>query len=83
MAISEFELNANILTDLAVAYLSSVNIDKATEYAERAVRLDPTNTVAQDVLKRVLAFGKGFKPQGERAGKARTRPSASSIEYEA
>jgi len=68
--------NANILTDLAVAYLSSVNIDKATEYAERAVRLDPTNAVAQDILKRVLNFGKGFKPQGERAGTARTRPSA-------
>ncbi|MBA7702218.1 hypothetical protein ES703_110976 [subsurface metagenome] len=40
--------NANILTDLVVAYLSSVNIDKATEYAERAVRLNPTNAVAQD-----------------------------------
>jgi len=68
--------NANILTDLAVAYLSSVNIDKATEYAEKAVRLDPTNAVAQDVLKRVLNFGKGFKLQGERTGKASTRPSA-------
>lgn len=68
--------NANILTDLAVAYLSSVNIDKATEYAERAVRLDPTSAMAQDVLKRVLNFGKGFKPRGERTGKVPTRPSA-------
>jgi len=68
--------NANILTDLAVAYLSSVNIDKAKEYAERAVRLDPINSVARDVLKRVLGFSKGFKPRGERRYKAPTRPSA-------
>ena len=68
--------NANILTDLAVAYLSSVNIDKAKEYAERAARLDPINSVARDVLKRVLGFSKGFKPRGERTGKAPTRPSA-------
>jgi len=52
--------NANILTDLAVAYLSSVNINKATEYAERAVQLDPSNALAQNVLKGVLSFGKGF-----------------------
>ena len=68
--------NANILTDLAVAYLSSINIDKATEYAERAVRLDPINAMAQNVLKRVLNFGKGFKPRGERTGKTVTKPSA-------
>jgi len=68
--------NANILTDLAVAYLSSVNIDKAKEYAERAARLDPINSVARDVLKRVLGFSKGFKPRGERTDKAPTRPSA-------
>ena len=68
--------NANILTDLAVAYLSSVNIDKAREYAERAARLDPINSVARDVLKRVLGFSKGFKPRGERRDKAPTRPSA-------
>ena len=68
--------NANILTDLAVAYLSSVNIDKAREYAERAARLDPINSVARDVLKRVLGFSKGFKPRGERIANAPTRPSA-------
>lgn len=48
--------NANISTDLAVAYLSSVNMDKARECAERAVQLDPTNPVAQDVLRNVLGF---------------------------
>ena len=68
--------NVNILTDLAVAYLTSVNIDKAKEYAERAARLDPINSVARDVLKRVLGFSKGFKPRGERTDKAPTRPSA-------
>ena len=68
--------NANILTDLAVAYLSSVNIDKAMEYAERAVRLDPTNAVAQDVFKRVLSFSKGFRQQDKRVSKVKTRPSA-------
>ena len=68
--------NANILTDLAVAYLSSVNIDKAREYAERAARLDPINSVARDVLKRVMGFSKGFKPRGERRDKAPTRSSA-------
>lgn len=57
--------NANILTDLAVAYLSSVNMDKAREYAERAVQLDPTNSVAQDVLRTILGFSKRFN-QDER-----------------
>jgi len=52
--------NADILTDLAVAYLSSLNLDKAREYAERAVRKDPTNPMAQDVLRKVLSFGTGF-----------------------
>lgn len=67
--------NANILTDLAVAYLSSVNIDKAREYAERAARLDSTNAVAQDVLKKVLSFGKGFRQRGGITEKSPTRPS--------
>lgn len=64
--------NVNILTDLAVAYLSSVNINKATEYAERAVRLDPTNALAQDVLKSVLSYDKKLRQGGKRTGKART-----------
>jgi len=68
--------NANIQTDLAVAYLSSVNMDKARECAEKAVRLDPVNPVAQDILKKVLGFSKGFKPRDERKGKSPTRPSA-------
>ena len=51
--------NANILTDLAVVSLSLPDMDKAREYAERAVRMDPGNTVAQDVLHNVLVFSKG------------------------
>jgi len=53
--------NANILTDLAVTYLSSVNIDKAREYAELAIRLDPTNALAQDALKNILIFDKRLR----------------------
>ena len=67
--------NTNILTDLAVAYLSSTSINKAKEYAERAVKLDPLNTVAQDVFKKVISFDKGFRQRGERPGKAPKRPS--------
>jgi len=52
--------DVNIMTDLAVAYLSSLNLDKASECAEKAVRIDPTNAVAQDVLKKVLSFGNEF-----------------------
>jgi tetratricopeptide (TPR) repeat protein len=68
--------NVNILTDLAVAYLSSINIDKAKEYAERAVRLDTINSVARDVLEKVMRFSRGFKLQEERTDKASTRSSA-------
>jgi len=63
------------LTDLAITYLSSVNIGKAREYAERAVRLDPTNPVVQDVLKKVLGFSKEFSQPDKRAAKTRTNPS--------
>jgi len=66
--------NANILTDLAVACLSSVKIDKAKEYAERAVRTDPANPVAQDVLKRIMGFSKGFSQLDKKVAKTRTKP---------
>ena len=68
--------DANIMTDLAVAYFSSLNIDKASEYAEKAVQIDLTNALAQDVLKKVLTFGKGFRQRSEITEKASTRPSA-------
>lgn len=50
--------NAKILTDLAVVSLSSLNTDEARQYAERAVQLDPTNPLAQDVCRKVLRFAK-------------------------
>ncbi|MFO7996731.1 MAG: tetratricopeptide repeat protein [Dehalococcoidia bacterium] len=55
--------SANIMTDLAVAHFSSLNVDKALEYAEKAVLIDPANAIAQDVLRRVRSFSKGFRRQ--------------------
>jgi len=52
--------NPNILTDLAVAYLSSDNLNKAKEYAERTVSMDPANQLARNVLHHVTAFNKNF-----------------------
>jgi len=68
--------NVNITIDLAVAYLSSFNMDKARDYAERAVRIDPANAMAQDILKKVVSFGKGFGQRGQMRERASTRPSA-------
>jgi tetratricopeptide (TPR) repeat protein len=64
--------NVNILTDLAVAYLSALQFKKARDYAEAAMRSDPSNIMAQDVLKNVLSFDKGFRQRSKRAGKAST-----------
>ncbi len=50
--------NVNILTDLASAYISVVNFSKAREYAERAVRIEPTSALAQEVLESVRSFEK-------------------------
>jgi tetratricopeptide (TPR) repeat protein len=57
--------NVNILTDLAAAYLSTVNFSKAREYAERAVHIEPTNALAQEVLKKVGNFEREFEQQGK------------------
>ena len=48
--------SVNIMTDLAVAYLSSLNVHKAIAYTEKAVLIDPTNAVAQDVLRMIRRF---------------------------
>ncbi|GAI19151.1 unnamed protein product, partial [marine sediment metagenome] len=50
--------------------------DKASEYAEKAVQIDPTNAVAQDVLKKALLFSKGFRRRRGITDKALTRLSA-------
>jgi len=56
--------NANIMTDLAVAHMSSLNIDKAVQYAEEAVLTDPTSTTAQDVLEKVRRFSRVLRQEG-------------------
>jgi tetratricopeptide (TPR) repeat protein len=50
--------NVNILTDLAAAYLSDFQFDKAREYAETAVRIDPNSSLAREVLANIDGFQK-------------------------
>lgn len=68
--------NANILTDLAVAYLAE-DFKQAKAYAEQAVNLDPENELAREVLKRIRIaeqdikqFLKDTRSGWERASKA-------------
>ena len=56
--------NPNIMTDLAIAYFSSLNVQKAIEYAEKAVLIDSTNAVAQDVLRKLRNFNGGSRRRG-------------------
>ena len=51
---------ANILTDLAVAYLAE-DFKQARAYAEQAVSLDPGNAVAREVLNRMEIAEKDIK----------------------
>ena len=48
--------NVNILTDLAAAYLSDLQFQKAHEYAEKAIRIDPGSNVAREVLNNIERF---------------------------
>jgi tetratricopeptide (TPR) repeat protein len=50
--------NVNILTDMAAAYLTMANISKAKELAERAVKIEPQNALAQQILKTTHSFQK-------------------------
>lgn len=59
-AISFAPNNVNILTDLAAAYLRGGDFDRAQEYAERAVKIDPKSTLAKDVLNTTLRFQEGL-----------------------
>ena len=52
----------NILTDLAAAHLSDLQFHKAREYAEKAIRIDPGNNVAREVMNNIERF------QGDRGG---------------
>jgi tetratricopeptide (TPR) repeat protein len=52
--------NVNVLTDLAAAYLSDLQFDKAREYAETAVRIDPNSDLAIELLANINRFQKRF-----------------------
>lgn len=67
--------NANILTDLALAYLSLINIDKAKGYAEKAVRIDPANPMARDVLNHIQSLSNRFSQPDSKRAKTKTHLS--------
>ena len=54
--------NVNILNDLAAAYLLMAKFNKAKEFAERAIKIEPQNALAQDVLRNINRF------QGDQGG---------------
>ena len=58
--------NVNILTDLAAAYLTDLQFDKAREYAEGAVRIDPDSNIARKVLDSIDRFQRDARRLGER-----------------
>jgi Flp pilus assembly protein TadD len=58
--------NMNILTDLAAAYLSDFQFDKAREYAETAVQIDPSSDLARDVLANIDHFQRKLRRFGKR-----------------
>ncbi|MGD0854448.1 MAG: tetratricopeptide repeat protein [Dehalococcoidia bacterium] len=70
--------NTNILTDLAVAHLGKASVAKAREYAEKAVRIDPANPLASDVLKKVLSLSEKSTQQKKRSTIVKTRTSMNS-----
>ncbi len=53
--------NVNILTDLAVAYMSLGNIDEAKEYVEKALQIDPGSTIARELVDNLDRFQKEYK----------------------
>lgn len=74
--------NANILTDLAAAYLAD-DFRQARAYAEQAVSLDPGNDVAREVLTRIKIAEKDIKRfvQDTRAGWERTAAASSNTHF--
>ena len=55
----------NILTDLAAAYLSDLQFNKARKYAEKAILIDPNNTLVRDVLDKIDRFQKDYRRFGK------------------
>ncbi len=70
--------NVNILTDLAVAYLSA-DIDQARKFAERAVAIDPGSVIAKEVLGSIQSADKYVKQtmKGTHSGLSRFLPDYS------
>jgi len=58
--------NVNILADLAVANLSAFQFDKARGYAKKALRIDPSSSIARNVLDNINHFQKDFERFSER-----------------
>jgi tetratricopeptide (TPR) repeat protein len=56
--------NVNILTDLAAAYLSDLQFHKAREYAETAMRIDPSSNVIREVLSNIDRFQRNLRRFG-------------------
>lgn len=50
--------NVSILCDLAVLELTQENDEKALKYATEAIKINPTDPMAQDVLQNVIRFSK-------------------------
>ncbi len=53
--------SANILTDMAVAYMREGHLDTAQEYAERAVKADPKSALAKNVLNAARKFRESLR----------------------
>jgi len=54
-------INVNILTDLAVAYLSALQFHEAREYAERAMSIDPNSNLTREVLANIDRFQRNLR----------------------
>lgn len=58
--------NVNILTDLAVAYLSVLQFDKARKYAKTALRIDANSSLARNILDNINSFQRDHGRSSER-----------------
>lgn len=56
--------SVNILMDLAAAYLSDLQFNKARDYAEKAMVIDPDSNLAREVLGNIDRFQSGLGRSG-------------------
>jgi len=57
--------SVNILIDLAAAYLADLQFNKAREYAQKAMTIDPDSSLAGEVLNNIDRFQSGLGRFGE------------------